>query len=254
MRVLSLVVTGLLVTASAAHAAPLELSNFTGAWDPLSVLTGNAATAGTVNYADAGGSSLDAVNWGTGTANNPGLQSGYTFDLRESPFSPVLETPFALGDFQHINNEITLATSLFTGINYDFSFNTNGVPSQLNEVLSFTHNETPNAGPCSVGVVPCPDLVSVTYVELLSQEINVGGLIYIFSILGFSPTGTEGTFSNMFVSPEFGTNSSTLWAVVSGGEPDVPEVPEPASLVLLGGGLVLVARQVRRRRAANRNV
>jgi len=244
MRVLSLLVAGFLISSSAAYAGPLTLSNFTGGWDAGSV-DADAGAAPTVDVTNQGGSSVDTIEWGTGV-DNSGLQSGYTFDLVDGSFDPIMDDPFVLGDFTHINNTITAATAGFTGVDYDLAFNTNGAPPNVDNTLSFTHLETLNAGPCPEGVVPCPDIVTVTVVDLTTMFITVGTDVYLFEILGFSEDGV--TFTDKFVSAEGGTNSAQLWARVSLSENEVPEVPEPASLILLGSGLVLVARQVQVRR------
>jgi hypothetical protein len=129
---------------------------------------------------------------------------------------------------------------------YDFSFDTNGQPNQLIDVLSFEHNETLNVCPCPSGEPPCPDIISVIVLNLSSALITVGADTYIFELLGFSTDGGF-TFSNEFISAEGTSNSAGPYAIVTSGEPDVPEVPEPASLGLLGVGLAMVAHRVRRR-------
>jgi hypothetical protein len=255
MRVLSFLIVGLLLTSSAAQAAPLTLSNLTGGWDGTTVTLDpldNDDTGPTVNITDGANSDADIIGWGEGVSN-PATKSGYIFDPIDGSFNPDLNTAFELGDFTAVNNTITSATDAFIGVDYNFSFDTNGDPSALSDVLSFVHNETLNAGPCPVGVIPCPDIVMVTILKLSSMAITVGTDIYIFELLGFSQDGTFGSFSDTFISPEGGKSMTKLWAQVTVGESDIPEVPEPASLGLLGAGLALVAHQVRRRRAARRN-
>jgi hypothetical protein len=254
MRVLSFLIAGLLLTSSATQAAPLTLGNLTGGWDSTTVVfDASDNTESTIAINNAGGSDPDFISWGQGVSN-PATKSGYKFDPRDGAFNPDLDTPFELGTFTHINNTITSLTDGFFGVDYNFSFDTNGDPSALSDVLSFEHNETLNAGPCPIGgFTDCPDIVMVTILKLSTMAITVGTDIYIFELLGFSLDGSGGSFTDTFISPEFGQNSSKLWAQISLGESDIPEVPEPASLGLLGAGLALVAHQVRRRRAARRN-
>jgi hypothetical protein len=251
MRVLSFLIAGVLLTSSAAQAAPLTLSNLTGGWDGTTV-DADGNTAPTVNVTNQGGSAVDIIGWGQGVSN-PATKSGYKFDPVDNAIDPALNSPFLMGTFTNVNNTITSLTDGFFGVDYDFSFDTNGSPSALTDVLSFEHNETLNAGPCPEGVVPCPDIIMVTILKLSSLLITVGTDTYIFELLGFSTDGGF-SFSDKFVSAEGAQNSAGLYAQVTLGESDIPEVPEPASLGLLGAGLALIAHQVRRRRHTRRNV
>jgi hypothetical protein len=243
MRLLSIVVAGLLVTSSA-QAETLTLGTLTGSWDAASV-NADATTAATVTINNQAGQDVDAINWGTtadGTAN-----SGYTFDPFNGVIDPVLDQAFVLGDFSHINNTIRTATAQFTGVEYDFSLATNGIPGVLNDTLTFIHNETVNEGPCPVGAFPCPDIVTITVLDLTTQ-IVVGGQTFLFQLLGFSNDGGL-TFTNEFVSAEGQTNVGRLYAIVTADANDIPDVPEPASLALFGVGLLgIAAGYVRRRR------
>jgi hypothetical protein len=246
MRVLALLIVTVLFASSAAQAGPLTLSNLSGGWNAGSV-DADGTTSATVDVSNVGGSSADLIEWGTGV-DDAALQSGYVFDPFNGGFDPVLNLPFLMGTFTTLNNTIQSITANFYGVDYDFSFDTNGVPAQLTDVLSFTHNETLNVGPCPSGVPPCPDIVSVTVLKLSSMLITVGADTYIFELLGFSTNGGF-DFSDRFVSPEGGSSSAGLYAMVTAGDPDVPEIPEPASLGLLGAGLALIAHSVRRRQS-----
>jgi hypothetical protein len=236
------VMVGLLATlavAAQAQAAPLVISNIVGGWQ-------NAAPSGNATIFNQGGQSTDTVYWG---GQHPWSDdSGYAFDPSNNPVNFVLGTPFALGVFTHYNNPIPDGTSI-TGIDYAFSFSTNGTPGSLSTVFHFDHNETPNQYPCTVpsGNNPCSDIVTVSSVSLNSL-IQVGSTQYYFNLLGFSTNGGS-TISSQFVSPEGGNNSATLYGVVT-TTPMAP-VPEPASLMLMGTGVLgLAARQLKKKRSS----
>lgn len=241
MRVFSLFVAGMFLAASVS-AAPLTISNITGQWQNPDA---DGATAPTVTINNAGGSAQDEIRWGLGFPNPADPNSGYLFDPEDGAIVPALNSVFALGVFTHEN--FPISPFGFFGAEYDLSFDTNGVPNTLNNVFVFDHNETPNDGPCPVGVPPCADIVTVSQ-TIFNQIIDVDGELYFFNLLGFSTDGGN-TFSTTFISGEGNANVAVLYAQVT--ETAIPQVPEPASLGLIGVGLALIGHQVRRRRKTN---
>ena len=217
MRHTVLTVFVLLTAASTASAGPLSITDIIGSWvnaiPPANAIINNVADQGT-----------DAVRWGDTLP-----RSGYDFTPGGDILSAPLNTPLLLGSFTHINNTITAGTQI-TSIQYDFGFSTNGVPNSVSDTFNFAHNETPN---------PAADLVTVSSL-FINQQIVVGGDTYFFNLLGFSTDGGT-TFSNVFVSEEGQSNMANLY-----GEVTAAPVPEPASLLFVGAGLLALAATLRR--------
>ncbi|MBI4272030.1 MAG: THxN family PEP-CTERM protein [Candidatus Rokubacteria bacterium] len=203
-------------------AGPLDITNIEGGWQ-------NEVPLGSATIVNAAGQGTDTIRWGTPLSG--GTQSGYNF-TPAGDLTPVpLGTPFLLGTFQHINEPI--GAPVITGVQYFFSFSTNGIPAGLSDTFNFAHNETPNASPCPAGSTSiCDDVVTVSSVAL-NQLITVATDTFFFNLLGFSKDGGV-TIASTFLSPEGGTNTAGLFGLVT-SQPI--GVPEPGALVLMLAGL-----------------
>lgn len=234
------ILVGLMLVVSAGNvlADPLDITDIVGGW--LNAQPGGTTNLTINNVANQG---TDTVRWGDpATANG---QSGYNFTPGGDITPVLLDTPFLLGTFEHVNQPI-FGTAI-ASIDYNFGFATNGVPMNLSTVFHFTHNETPNAEPCAAGpegpsLSVCDDFVTVSTTGI-NQLITVGGDVYYFNLLGFSKDGGN-TIRTGFQSQEGGTSRAGLYGIVT-----AQPIPEPSTLllVLAGlGGITATARRMRK--------
>ncbi len=238
MKKLMVVICSLiLILGLAGSVSALTLDNVYGDW--LSNTGGvdvNLQSDVAIGY---GNGLEDQIRWGQPyIPDNPGvLQSGLGFTglvgPGTSPLTFELDELFEIGQLQHYNYTIwpgTAASAAELQITMDFS--DPNLPGTTN-TFSFAIDETPNAPgpPDSDDIIDFPSGFTTDY-------FTIDGIDYTLQLIGFGDDPFN--LVNKFISPENQQNTALLWGKIT-------EVPEPASIFLMGFGLLGLMGCVRRR-------
>ena len=251
MKLRNAVVLAALAASPALASDTVTLTNITGTWFNPTPVAGITIT---------NGNPLSSIRWGVPAAPNT-FQSGYDYTAAAGPLNFTVNPPPAtgaqlIGTFNHLNFPVFPPNLQSVELEVDANVAVDSVPQgTFKFIFDFTHDETPNGGPPGgpfTGTCPfptpgspngapgtvnengCADKVTVTS-GVGSQSFIVAGVHYTLDVIGFSQNGPGGPITNEFVTTEDQNNTAGLFARVTA---TTPTVPEPASLALLGLGLL----------------
>jgi len=183
-----------------------------------------------------------SFNWGIGAPGS--FDNEFSFDGVGSDggagWEASLDEAFLIGDFDYRNGS-TYYSNGIEGVDLALTLAiTDPVDSVENHEFGFSITNTPNdtGNPVTDG-----DIVTATTL-FSGTDFVVGGTEYTLELLGFSIDGGNTIISD-FSSPEGATASAGIYGRITSSTPDTSATPEPATIFLLGSGMVGVSLRKR---------
>lgn len=215
----------------------------TGANAAMITTTGGSWTDVTPNnVTNLSGEGTNTISWGNSAGQG---QSQYIFDgVTEAPVDLPGAiggmTTFNMGNFTHNNRPITGTSITGATLNVPILLE-NGTLVDTELMFDFVHIETPNT-PGDV-----PDQVSISG-STPTQSFSTNGMTFEFEISGFLQNGSA---VDTFFTNEGQANVAGLQGKITktGQTNGNGPVPVPATLMLLGAGLVALGAVTRRKAA-----
>lgn len=183
------------------------------------------------------GVGTDEVRWGVPFLGDE--KSGLRYDGEAPPaFDVQVGEEFTVGALTHFNHPIVGGSQASAAaLRIDVVFDSPEVDGEFG--FTFGINETPN----HLGAPASDDII--TFLNSFAAEtFTVGDQEFTLEIIGFMTV--DGQLVDEFRSPEGTDNMAFLTARIVGPPPS--EMPEPATLALLGAGVASVALHRRLRR------